>query len=73
MAAEKYKEDSELKEKNDKRLQEILDELEEKERIEKEKQDILDNTIDLFDTENEKVITDFAPGTNFLGSMRKSK
>ena len=59
IAAEKYKEDSELKEKNDKRLQEILEELEEKERIEKEKQDILDNTIDLFDTENEKVITDF--------------
>jgi len=59
IAAEKYKEDSELKEKNDKRLQEILEELEEKERIEKEKQDILDNTIDLFNTENEKVITDF--------------
>jgi uncharacterized protein (DUF1778 family) len=58
-AAEKYKEDSELKEKNDKRFQEILEELEKKEIIEKEKQDILDNTIDLFDTENEKVITDF--------------
>ena len=28
-------------------------------RFEKEKQDILDNTIDLFNTENEKVITDF--------------
>ena len=50
---------SELKEKNDKRLQEILEELEEKERIEKEKQDILDNTIDLFDNQNEKVMTDF--------------
>ena len=58
-AAEKYKVDSELKEKNDKRLQEILEELEEKERIEKEKQDILDNTIDLFDNQNEKVMTDF--------------
>ena len=50
---------SELREKNDKRLQEILDELEEEERIKKEKQDILDNTIDLFNIENENVITDF--------------
>jgi hypothetical protein len=50
---------SDLKEKNDKRLQEILEELEEEERIQKEKQDILDNTIDLFNTENENVITDF--------------
>jgi len=50
---------SELREKNDKRLQEILDELEEEERIEKEKQDILDNTIDLFNIENENVITNF--------------
>ncbi len=58
-AAEKYKEDSELKEKNDKRFQEILEELEEEERIKKEKQDILDNTIDLFNNQNEKVMTDF--------------
>jgi hypothetical protein len=50
---------SELREKNDKRLQEILEEIEEEERIKKEKQDILDNTIDLFNNQNEKVMTDF--------------
>jgi hypothetical protein len=50
---------SELREKNEKRLQEILEEIEEEERIKKEKQDILDNTIDLFNDQNEKVMTDF--------------
>lgn len=50
---------SEYREKNEEKLQEILDKLDEDERIEKEKQDILDNTIDLFDTENEKVMVDF--------------
>jgi hypothetical protein len=50
---------SELREENEKRLQEILAEIEEEERIEKEKQDILDNTIDLFNAENENVMTDF--------------
>ena len=50
---------SELREKNEKRLQEILEEIEEEERIKKEKQDILDNTIDLFNSQNEKVMTDF--------------
>jgi hypothetical protein len=50
---------SEYREKNDKRLQEILDELEEEERIKKEKQDILDNTIDLFNSENENVMNEF--------------
>jgi hypothetical protein len=50
---------SELIEKNEKRLQEILEEIEEEERIKKEKQDILDNTIDLFNDQNEKVMTDF--------------
>ena len=47
---------SEYKER---KLQEILDELEEQERIQKEKQDILDNTIDLYDEENEKVMNSF--------------
>jgi hypothetical protein len=50
---------SELREENEKRLQEILAEIEEEERIKKEKQDILDNTIDLFNNQNEKVMTDF--------------
>lgn len=47
---------SEYKER---KLQEILDEIEEEERIQKEKQDILDNTIDLYDEENEKVMNSF--------------
>lgn len=50
---------SEYREEKERKLQEILDIIEEEERIQKEKQDILDNTIDLFDQENEKVMEDF--------------
>jgi hypothetical protein len=50
---------SEYREEKERKLQEILDKIEEEERIQKEKQDILDNTIDLFDQENEKVMEDF--------------
>lgn len=50
---------SEYREEKERKLQEILDEIDEKERLEKEKQDLLDNTINLFDDENQETMDMF--------------
>jgi Protein of unknown function (DUF1778) len=46
-------------EEKERKLQEIIDKIEEEERIQKEKQDIIDNTIDLYNNESIQTMDDF--------------